>query len=134
MRKLLLMLEIVVVLAGLTLGLVAWQQHRALEQPLTLSEERLIEVPVGATPGGVLNRLEADGVIDGAFWLRLYWRFNLKDQPLHSGEYRLTPDLRVRDMLDLWRRGEVVQYSLTLVEGWTFRQVRAALALSLIHI
>lgn len=127
-RKLLLMLEIVVVLAGLTLGLVAWQQHRALEQPLTLSEERLIEVPAGATPGGVLNRLEADGVIDGAFWLRLYWRFNLQGQPLHSGEYRLTPDLRVRDMLDLWRRGEVVQYSLTLVEGWTFRQVRAALA------
>ncbi|SHL85460.1 endolytic transglycosylase MltG [Phytopseudomonas punonensis] len=127
-RKLLLVLEIVVVLAGLTLGLVAWQQHRALEQPLTLSEERLIEVPVGATPGGVLNRLEADGVIDGAFWLRLYWRFNLQGQPLHSGEYRLTPDLRVRDMLDLWRRGEVVQYSLTLVEGWTFRQVRAALA------
>ncbi|WP_070886940.1 endolytic transglycosylase MltG [Pseudomonas sp. D1-3] len=127
-RKLLLMLEIVVVLAGLTLGLVAWQQHRALEQPLTLDEERLIEVPAGATPGGVLNRLEADGVIDGAFWLRLYWRFNLQGQPLHSGEYRLTPDLRVRDMLDLWRRGEVVQYSLTLVEGWTFRQVRAALA------
>ncbi len=66
-------------------------------------------------------------MIDGAFWLRLYWRFNLQGQPLHSGEYRLTPDLRVRDMLDLWRRGEVVQYSLTLVEGWTFRQVRAAL-------
>ncbi|WP_323166849.1 endolytic transglycosylase MltG, partial [Pseudomonas bubulae] len=28
----------------------------------------------------------------------------------------------------LWQRGEVVQYSLTLVEGWNFRQVRAALA------
>lgn len=127
-RKLLLMLEIAVVLAGLTLGFAAWQQHRALEQPLAISEERLIEVPAGATPGGVLNRLEADGVIGGAIWLRLYWRFNLQGQPLHSGEYRLTPDLSVRDMLDLWRRGEVVQYSLTLVEGWSFRQVRAALA------
>lgn len=127
-RKLLLMLEIAVVLAGFTLGFAAWQQHRALEQPLAISEERLIEVPAGATPGGVLNRLEADGVIDGAIWLRLYWRFNLQGQPLHSGEYRLTPDLSVRDMLDLWRRGEVVQYSLTLVEGWSFRQVRAALA------
>jgi len=31
-------------------------------------------------------------------------------------------------MLGQWRRGEVVQYSLTLVEGWNFRQVRAALA------
>ena len=30
-------------------------------------------------------------------------------------------------MLGLWQRGEVVQYSLTLVEGWNFRQVRAAL-------
>ncbi|TBU86434.1 endolytic transglycosylase MltG [Phytopseudomonas dryadis] len=127
-RKLLLLLEGGVVLAALSLALIAWQQHSALEQPLNLGEERLIEVPAGATPGGVLNRLEADGVLRDALWLRLYWRFNLQGQPLHSGEYRLTPDLKVRDMLDLWRRGEVVQYSLTLVEGWSFRQVRAALA------
>ncbi|WP_458237118.1 endolytic transglycosylase MltG, partial [Pseudomonas sp. P5_A2_2] len=31
-------------------------------------------------------------------------------------------------LIDLWKRGEMVQYSLTLVEGWNFRQVRAALA------
>lgn len=31
-------------------------------------------------------------------------------------------------MIGLWQRGEVVQYSLTLVEGWNFRQVRTALA------
>jgi UPF0755 protein len=87
----------------------------------------MLEVPAGATPGGVLNRLQADGVLQDALWLRLYWRFNLRGQPLHSGEYRLTPELSVRDMLGLWRRGEVVQYSLTLVEGWSFRQVRTAL-------
>tara|TARA_R100001244_G_scaffold4638_1_gene5837 strand:- start:11601 stop:12653 length:1053 start_codon:yes stop_codon:yes gene_type:complete len=127
-RKLLLLLEGGVLLAGLLVAFVAWQQHSALEQPLNLTEERLLEVPAGATPGGVLNRLEADGVLHSAFWLRLYWRFNLQGQPLHSGEYRLTPQLTVRDMLGLWRRGEVVQYSLTLVEGWSFRQVRAAMA------
>lgn len=126
-RKLLLLLEGGVLVAGLLLAFVAWQQHSALEQPLQLTEELMLEVPAGATPGGVLNRLQADGVLQDALWLRLYWRFNLKGQPLHSGEYRLTPDLSVRDMLGLWRRGEVVQYSLTLVEGWSFRQVRAAL-------
>ncbi len=31
-------------------------------------------------------------------------------------------------LLALWQRGEVVQYNLTLVEGWTFAQVRQALA------
>ncbi|TWC39015.1 UPF0755 protein [Pseudomonas sp. SJZ079] len=127
-RKILLLLEGGVLLAGLLVVFLAWQQHSALEQPLNLTEERLLDVPAGATPGGVLNRLQAEGVLHDAFWLRLYWRFNLRDQPLHSGEYRLTPGFRVRDMLALWRRGEVVQYNLTLVEGWSFRQVRAALA------
>ncbi|MDP2243624.1 endolytic transglycosylase MltG [Pseudomonas sp.] len=126
-RKLLLLLESSVLIAGLLVAFVAWQQHSALEQPLQLREELLLEVPAGATPGGVLNRLQADGVLQDALWLRLYWRFNIKGQPLHSGEYRLTPELSVRDMLGLWQRGEVVQYSLTLVEGWSFRQVRAAL-------
>lgn len=127
-RKLLLLLEGAVLLAGLLVVFAAWQQHSALQQPLNLAEERLLEVPAGATPGGVLNRLQAEGVLRDAFWLRLYWRFNLQGQPLHSGEYRLTPGLKVQDMLALWRHGEVVQYSLTLVEGWNFRQVRAALA------
>jgi UPF0755 protein len=126
-RKLLLLLEGGVLMAGLLVAFVAWQQHSALEQPLNLSDELMLEVSAGATPGGVLNRLQADGVLQDALWLRLYWRFNLRGQPLHSGEYRLTPELSVRDMLGLWRRGEVVQYSLTLVEGWSFRQVRTAL-------
>lgn len=127
-RKLLLLLEGAVLLAALLVVFAAWQQHSALQQPLRLADEYLLEVPAGATPGGVLNRLQAEGVLHDAFWLRLYWRFNLREQPLHSGEYRLTPELNVSDMLGLWRRGEVVQYSLTLVEGWSFRQVRAALA------
>ncbi len=127
-RKLLLLLEGGVLLAAILVMFAAWQQHSALQQPLNLSEERLLDVPVGATPGGVLNRLQSEGVLHDAFWLRQYWRFNLANQPLHSGEYRLTPGLKVIDMLGLWRKGEVVQYSLTLVEGWSFRQVRAALA------
>jgi UPF0755 protein len=112
----------------LVFALAGWRLHSALNQPLKLQSERLIEVVPGDTPGGLLNRLEADGVLDGAFWLRMYWRFNLPNQPLHSGEYRLTPQQSARDLLGLWRRGEVVQYSLTLVEGWSFRQVRTALS------
>ena len=71
--------------------------------------------------------MQTDGLLKDAFWLRLYWRFNLKGPALHSGEYRLLPQQTARDMFGLWQRGEVVQYSLTLVEGWNFRQVRAAL-------
>ena len=127
-RKLLLLLETGLVLAGLLLGASAWKINSALEQPLNITQEELLDVPTGSTPSGTFNRLEADGVLEDAFWLRLYWRFNLATQPLHSGEYRMLPGMSAQGLIGLWQRGEVVQYSLTLVEGWNFRQVRAALA------
>nr|WP_276583521.1 endolytic transglycosylase MltG [Pseudomonas sp. RIT-PI-S] len=123
-----LLIETLVVLAGIVLGIAVWRIQAVLEQPLSLPAEQLVEVPLGASPGGMLNRLEEQGALHGAFWARLYWRFNLDSQPLHTGEYRLGPTMTVREMFGLWQRGEVVQYSLTLVEGWTFRQVRTALA------
>lgn len=126
-RKLLVLLETGVVLAGLLLGLAYWQQNTALHQPLNLTQEQLLDVPAGSSPTGVLNRLQTEGVIKDAFWLRLYWRFNLSEQSLHSGEYRMTPGMDAKSLLTLWQKGDVVQYSLTLVEGWNFRQVRSAL-------
>nr|WP_219736256.1 endolytic transglycosylase MltG [Pseudomonas chlororaphis] len=123
-----LLLETGLVLAGLALGASAWKLNSALEQPLNLTQEQLLDVPAGSTPGGTFNRLQANGVLKDAFWLRLYWRFNMEGQPLHSGEYRITPGMTAQGLIGVWQRGEVVQYSLTLVEGWTFRQVRAALA------
>lgn len=127
-RKLVVLLLIGLFSAALLLGYSAWKFDAALKQPLNLTQEQLLDVPAGATPTGTFNRLEADGVLEGAFWLRLYWRFNLDGQPLHSGEYRMTPGMTAQGLIGLWQRGEVVQYSLTLVEGWNFRQVRSALA------
>ncbi|AHC37378.1 aminodeoxychorismate lyase [Pseudomonas fluorescens] len=127
-RKLVVLLLIGVFSAALLLGFSAWKLDSSLKQPLNLTQEQLLDVPAGATPTGTFNRLEAEGVLEGAFWLRLYWRFNLDGQPLHSGEYRMTPGMTAQGLIGLWQRGEVVQYSLTLVEGWNFRQVRSALA------
>ncbi|WP_095161597.1 endolytic transglycosylase MltG [Pseudomonas sp. Irchel 3F5] len=127
-RKFLVLLEIGLILAGLMLGYSAWKVKSALEQTLHVSQEQLLDVPTGTTPNRMFYRMQNDGVLEDAFWLRLYWRFNMAGVPLHTGEYRMTPGMSVRDLFEVWRRGDVVQYTLTLVEGWNFRQVRAALA------
>lgn len=121
-RKLLLLLETGLVLAGLLMGASAWKIHSALEQPLNITQEELLDVPKGSTPTRTFLELETDGVIKDAFWLRIYWRFNLAGTPIHSGEYRMQPGMTVNGLIDLWKRGDVVQYSLTLVEGWNFHQ------------
>ncbi|MBB3101860.1 endolytic transglycosylase MltG [Azomonas macrocytogenes] len=126
-RKVLFFILAFVLAALLGLGLAMWKQHSALQQPLVLNEALLLDVQPGDTPGGVFRRLEAEGVLKDAFWLRLYWRLKLSHETLFSGEYRLLPGMRVEEMIGLWRRREVVQYSLTLVEGWNFRQLRRAM-------
>ena len=127
-RKFLVLLEISLILGGLLFGYSAWKLNSALQQPLHVTQEQLLDVPTGATPNRMFYRMQTDGLLKDAFWLRVYWRFNMVGVPLHTGEYRLSPGMSVRELFELWRRGEVVQYNLTLVEGWNFRQVRAALA------
>jgi UPF0755 protein len=127
-RKFLLLLEMGLILAGLVLGWSAWKINSVLEQPLQVAQERLIDVPSGTTPNRMFYRMQHEGLLDDAVWLRLYWRFNMAGTALHTGEYRLTPGMTVGQLFDAWQRGDVVQYNITLVEGWTFRQVRAAVA------
>jgi len=114
-------------LASGTLAFVWQQQHIALKQPLKLSEQRLLEVPSGASPNGMLNQLERQGLIESTFWPRLAWRFNYAGKTLHSGEYRLSQGLTLGGLFDLWSRGKVEQYAFTLIEGWNIRQLRSAL-------
>jgi len=112
----------------LGVGFASWRQQAALEQVLQLDEPVLLEVQPGNTPSQMFRELEASGRLEGAFWLRLYWRLSPPLDTLYSGEYRLLPGMQVQGLIGLWQRREVVQYSLTLVEGWNFRQLRAALA------
>ncbi|PNA89586.1 MULTISPECIES: endolytic transglycosylase MltG [unclassified Pseudomonas] len=127
-RKFLLLLEMGLIIAGLALGWSAWKVNSVLEQPLHVTQERLLDVPNGTNPNRMFYRMEQEGLLDDAVWLRLYWRFNMAGTALHTGEYRLTPGMTVEQLFDAWRRADVVQYNLTLVEGWTFRQVRSAVA------
>ena len=128
MRKLLVLLESGLLFVGLCVGLAAWQQQRALEQPLQLTEERLLDVsraPRRAACSRVWSRKRCSMARSGCASTGVS---TCRARPLHSGEYRLLPGMTGADLLELWREGEVVQYSLTLVEGWSFRQVREALA------
>jgi len=50
-----------------------------------------------------------------------------KAHRLKAGEYAFAPGITPQQLLDKLVRGEVVQHRLTIVEGWTFRQLLMAL-------
>lgn len=47
---------------------------------------------------------------------------------IKAGSYELKPDTSPRRLLGQLVRGEFAQEAITIVEGWTFRQMRAAIA------
>jgi len=54
-RKFLLLLEMGLILAGLALGWSAWKVNSVLEQPLHVTQERLLDVPNGTSAGSPLT-------------------------------------------------------------------------------
>ncbi|QBE66469.1 endolytic transglycosylase MltG [Pseudoduganella lutea] len=55
-------------------------------------------------------------------------RFTGKSGNLKAGSYELKPGTTPLRLIDQLVRGEFAQESLTIIEGWTFRQMRQAIA------
>ena len=122
-------LALLLLLAALAAGF-AWQHLQEFAaQPLGLpSGGTTLVIEPGDHFGEVLGKLRAAGVGQG---YDLEWKVLAKTMRvasrLQAGEYALSPALTPRKLLLMLARGEVVRYRFTLVEGWSFRDLHAAL-------
>ncbi len=120
----------VVLLAAAFLAGGLWVDYRRfLETPVTLNESSAVfEVPRGANLRRVADHLVGRGILKHPYYL-LVLALQRGDQGrLRAGEFELTQGMRPADLLERLTSGRVIQYPITLVEGWTFRQAVAAIA------
>ena len=124
-RTLLAALAIVVlVVSGGALYVRHW-----LAQPLAIGPEpAVVEVQPGQSLTTVARDLAARGLLSHPRLLALYGRFTGADLRMHAGEFAIKPGTSPRGLLQAFVSGAVVQHSVTVVEGWTFRELRKALA------
>nr|WP_234637353.1 endolytic transglycosylase MltG [Delftia tsuruhatensis] len=113
------------VLAAVLAGAGWWWLH----QPLPLAQPTLeLEVEPGTTPRGVAREAVKAGVQTDARLLYAWFRLSGLDRQIKAGNYELNTGLTPYVLLQKLARGEESLKALTLVEGWNWRQVRAALA------
>ena len=86
-----------------------------------------VTVPAGASARGVADALVAAGVDTPAWLLHLGFRASGESRRIKAGSYELEAGATPQSVLDKLVRGEQALRQVTLVEGWTFRQVLAAL-------
>ena len=106
-------------------GAAAWWLH----QPLAVGAQALeLEIEPGTTPRGVARAVVAAGVGTDARLLYAWFRLSGQDRQIKAGNYEIEPGTTPVSLLRKLARGEESLRALTLVEGWNWRQVRAALA------
>jgi UPF0755 protein len=104
-----------------------------LDQPLRLVGKAPGEpVELTIAPGSsarAIAQAAADAGVQAPAWALFGWfRLSGQSRGIKAGSYEFAPGTTPRTLLDKLVRGEQAVRSVTFVEGWTFRQMRQALA------
>lgn len=98
---------------------------------LTRLEAVRIPAEFQISPGSGLRsatrQIEAGGVALGRLRFELLVRALGKSLEIKAGSYELATAVSPLELLDKLTRGDVTQAELVVIEGWTFRQMRAAM-------
>src|SRR3989338_5917756 len=91
------------------------------------SDPTAFSIPPGASLRAAAQVIEAAGIDLPAWQLELMGRLLGRSAKIKAGSYEVDEGLTALALLDKLTRGDVTQGELVLVEGKTFRQLRAAL-------
>ena len=93
----------------------------------TGADQVSLQVKPGTTIRTLARQLAAQGLLDRhPLYLEILARQRRQAHRIKAGEYLLPAGTTPSQLLDLLVSGRVTQYALTLVEGWTFDEVMAA--------
>ncbi|TNF98330.1 MAG: endolytic transglycosylase MltG [Gammaproteobacteria bacterium] len=106
-----------------------WQDYlRFLATPMTIEKlPFLYTVDKGSSLRSVVDELVNKDHIEHGKYLLWYGRSEDIGRQIKAGEYSFNKPPTPLEFLDRLVSGQVSQYSLTIVEGWSFRQMLSAI-------
>lgn len=115
-----------ILILGFVLSLYIYQ--RDLQPVNSQSRVILVDIPTGSATNAVSRTLYQKGLIKSQLAFQVYARWHGYDGKLKAGEYQLSTNMSVNDILQKLRAGQVLTYKFTIPEGYTTRQISEVLA------
>jgi UPF0755 protein len=115
------------VVAGLVLGFFYSDYQHFLDHPSDNLETVVFEVKQGDSLGIVSSRLFKAGLINNVRWFKLTASREKAETSIKVGDYSIDPGTKPLGILAILVTGRVRQYSITFIEGSTFKQLRQTL-------
>lgn len=118
----------VLLAAALGVAVLGFQVSQFLNAAMAIPEDSVVfEIPAGSAFATVSRDLAERGYVEHPDWYRWYARLTDKAGAVHAGEYLIEAGTTPAQLLQMFIDGDVQLYSFTIVEGWTFRELIAAL-------
>jgi UPF0755 protein len=113
--------------AGVWLSQLYDEQEHALFAPMPLAQPTLFTIGAGSNVKQLAREFAERQWLTSPGFLYWYARHHKVPTNIKIGTYTLNPQMSVLDAIALFVEGRETQYSFTIIEGWNFRQLRAAL-------
>ena len=129
MGKIKKLIILTIVLIALTLlGWYLFSYQPALHNKLNTGGAEIdYQIKSGSSLSGVIYDLANKRIIKHPRYALWYARLSGRGDNMKAGDYRLTGDLTTKIFLENILTGKVIQYSLTVIEGWSFQQLLIAI-------
>jgi len=113
-----------ILLASLAVAWAFMTYNQLRSEPLNIEKSGLsYEIKAGDTLKKLVKSLYQQGVISNPNYLVWFARINGTASSIQKGEYLVKPGSTPIDLLNQIVNGQTIQYSFTIVEGWTFNEM-----------
>ena len=97
--------------------------YSEMHEEIAISQQENIVFSRGSSIRTLANQLIEKGYLENKNYFLIWGKLNRQETKLQAGEYLVTPGMTLSDLLDSMVSGKVVQHGITLIEGYSFRQM-----------
>ncbi|MCP3687132.1 MAG: endolytic transglycosylase MltG [Gammaproteobacteria bacterium] len=105
-------------------AVLAYQLIQFQLNPISLgTEQQTFTIKSGSNIKSIAHQLRSEKLIDDPWLFILMARIKGVETKVRAGEYPLQSTQTTAELLDSFVIGRSIQYSFTIIEGWSFRQM-----------
>lgn len=97
--------------------------YSEMHSELKLSQSENIVFSRGSSIRTLANLLIEKDLLEQKNYFLIWGKIHRQETRLQAGEYVISPGMSLAELLDNMVAGDVVKHNVTLIEGFTFRQV-----------
>ncbi len=121
-------LSVLAMVLAIGTGTALWLARQELMRPSDQANAVIVKVQAGESLRAVLTELERKGVLRMPRLAELYARYRYRNKArAQVGSYEIAAHSTPLQILEQLRDGRIVMHQFTIIEGWTFAQLRSAL-------